>query len=97
MGASANVAAELFKLLDENGNGVLDMEEWKKAAHFLAQVSEDFNEDPDAAFRRMDKNNDNEISKDEFIDQIKMLTEVVGAREINKAMAAACRAMRGIK
>ena len=46
-------ASELFDLLDENKNGILEIDEWRKRSHYLANVSSDFFSDPEEAFQDM--------------------------------------------
>jgi Ca2+-binding EF-hand superfamily protein len=74
-----------FKLYDSDGNGVLDMNEVATLVSKIFLVSDTLtNPDEDHVqqfFNKMDRNNDGEISLQEFIDACKDDPAILGAIE----------------
>lgn len=69
------MAQQLISLMDTNQSGSLDKGEFSQAAQSLAKnVGTLGNNAIDAAFGRMDGNNDGQISSDEFMNALKQAT-----------------------
>jgi len=61
--------ARKFKIADDNGNGLLDVEEFKKAMHdFRMGLSP---QQVTAAFKMFDRDGSGEITYDEFLRSIR--------------------------
>lgn len=77
--AAANfgdIAQQMMSMLDTNKSGSIDKTEFSQAAQALAKSSgKSDTSGVDAAFSKIDANNDGQISSDEFMNALKQATD----------------------
>lgn len=75
----ADRASELFDLLSK-GHAAMGRAEFERCSEFLAQLSGDFDIPSEDTFVRIDQSHDGFIQRDEFVEEVMRIAELVGAR-----------------
>jgi len=76
---------DLYRLIDTDDSGNLDLREWRQVCTALASVSENFN-DTEESFEAADTNGDGLISIEEFRFELGRLCDTLGARQFRTAL-----------
>jgi len=79
------LASEVFRTLAK-GSDILPIEEFRKCATILAQLSEDFADESGEAFDRIDLNRDQKIDVREFQREVRNIGGIVGLRKVAGAL-----------
>ncbi|CAK9053353.1 unnamed protein product [Durusdinium trenchii] len=82
----AELTSQVFEIL-ANGQETIGLQEFRRTAKHLAQLSEDYTADPDDAFNRIDLNSNQQIDRAEFEQEINEIRGLLGTRKLAAALA----------
>lgn len=83
-----DLANAVFDLLAGGRDGI-ELTEFTRFSAFLAEISEDFSADPEAAFRRIDLDGDGRVDRSEFAADVKSLADTIGPRDVLNGLVSA--------